>query len=341
MNRRNEDTLDEIIMQIASLNASEESVHRVTTSLVDQAIPIAEERRRSRQQFIERTIAIACIILVGIAAPIFLPTLTAGSANTFAAMQQHVQETQSVQYYEVIGETGIRLELNRLASMLEMIHIEMKAVGETEEPPHVVRMRKRIKHLEESLDKKTRVVVRRVAISGRYLQRTERWGEGTNSRHISNAETGVNITLYPFEKRCVVMKTQTVLNMKSGEKRTDPIKPAPERNLYAQIREIPEEEVIRVGPESIDGVFAQGYRQTTLKDGFEFVRTFWADRQTQLPVRIDAVVKRDGEIIGESSLTNFVFDQKLDPALFDTKPPKGYSVSEGGFMSLDPGESAE
>ena len=66
-------------------------------------------------------------------------------------------------------------------------------------------------------------------------------------------------------------------------------------------------------------------------------RTYWGDPETKLPRQIDIEYRSvDAENGGQAgTITNIVFDAHMDESLFSTDPPKGYTVSKGGYVSFE------
>lgn len=184
------------------------------------------------------------------------------------------------------------------------------------------------------------IVLRRVWIQGRYLKRDEQNPYGQKCVSISNAKTGENVSIDTAEKIFTVLETQTVLGMKSGEKSVTPITPTPSADFYASIASVPAENVRELPGKVLRGQEVVGFEQ--IDEGNErkatIVRTYWIDKVTKLPVQLEAIATMDGKVVGGSTISDFVFDQPIDPELFSMTPPEGYTVRKGGFMSLDPGK---
>ena len=64
-------------------------------------------------------------------------------------------------------------------------------------------------------------------------------------------------------------------------------------------------------------------------------RIYWVDTATKLPVRIDCSVTNNNPAAAAQKLVewmkyDFVFDAELDPKLFSTEAPEGFTVEKGG-----------
>ncbi len=352
MTQRNENTdahsfdLEDTTTEIAALTAPQESVDRVLTgvlvrtgSAADQKLPIS--RRASPHRTLAGGIALLSAVLVlGV---LVMNILLSGIA--FAQAQQQLEKTRSVQYVEFMHQEEAMRDLKHAENTL----LELKATAMEAKGPKVDRaqlqkqfqeqetkLRDYIQQLNTRLEKGEPIELRRVWILGRSLHRSEQTAYGSKSVHITDAETGESVSLRPDLKECVLMKTQTALNMQSGEKTVTSLGPNPARNFYSQFAEIPSDGVTSLGQRQIEGKTTVGFEQTDVLDGTLIRRTYWVDPETKLPIRFEVVASRGDIVIGGSTITNIVFDQKLDPGLFSTAPPEGYTVSEGGFMSLDP-----
>jgi hypothetical protein len=76
-----------------------------------------------------------------------------------------------------------------------------------------------------------------------------------------------------------------------------------------------------IGEREIGGVKAKGFR--VKQDGRP--STVWADPKTGAPLRVEMTAEIGGQTV-TVVMSDVVVDPKLDPALFDLKPPEGYEV---------------
>lgn len=332
-----------IIMEIAALTAPQESIDRVVASVLartgnaaDRMPPISKHPPH-RQMLITGIALASAMMLLGT----FIMNMQI-SGIAFAQAQQQLEKTLSVQYVEFMHPEEAKRTLPQLEKMLlELNATETNANFLNADPEqlqlHKAKLQDYIQQLSIQLKKGEPIELRRVWILGRSLHRAEQSEYGSKSVHITNSETGESITLRPDLKQCVLMKTQTVLNMQSGEKTVTSVGPNPARNFYSQFAEIPSEHVTSLGVRQIDGKAAVGFERTDNIQGSLIKRSYWVDPGTRLPIRLEAVASRNGIVIGGRTISNIVFDRNLDASLFSTTPPDGYVVSEEGFMSLDPG----
>lgn len=189
--------------------------------------------------------------------------------------------------------------------------------------------------LETRLNQALPIESKRVWIQGRYLERVEQSPYGSKMISISNAETGESVTLDVSNKLCTLMKTQTSIGMKSGEKTVTQLKPRPDADFYSSIAAIPSTGLRELPGKLINGKQTVGFEQVEQSTDTTFIHTYWIDKETRLPVQIDAVIKQGDTVVGGATRLHFVFDQPLDATMFSTIPPEGYTVREGGFLSLD------
>ena len=106
--------------------------------------------------------------------------------------------------------------------------------------------------------------------------------------------------------------TLTILYKIGGSKSPD---------MLAMLARMRDGESEKLGPRSIDGIEAKGFRTV---DPYNNI-TIWADIQTGLPVKIEVVhVKAKQKIV----MNQFDFETKLDDSLFLMTPPEGYELNE-------------
>lgn len=334
-------------MDVADINAPQESAHRVARGTLKATAPQSKSARRAVSRSRRTLVAVGAAVLVTCVVVLFALNFPSGNV-AFAQVQQQLESTQSLSYVEYLNEAGAKAKLREAENLLEMMTIEVEAMKEQgkdfdseQADQHMEKMRKYIPELKSKIENGDPVVERRVWIQGRFLHRTEHPGMGVSAVSITNAKTGESVTLDRERKSCTVLKTQTVLNMQTGEKKVTDLGPNPAANFYAAMTRIPPGAVTRVGQKIIDGKQVVGFQQTEDLHDYVVKRTYWIDKQTELPVRLEADVQRDGVVIRGSTIRDMVFDQKIDMAMFSTTPPKGYTVREGGLMGLDPGTPAD
>lgn len=178
----------------------------------------------------------------------------------------------------------------------------------------------------------------KVMILGKHLKRGEPL-DGNGSFSLQDMLSGRSIDVNPKKKTFTVMTKQLVLNGDTGEfvedRKIEP-KPRPEIDFYKDIKEIPEEAMQSVGEALVDGRLARGFKRVEKKSLETTTRVYWVDAKTNLPVRIElsrrSLHPRVKDV--DRVLTDFVFDEPLDPALFPTEAPEGYREREGGFTAL-------
>ncbi len=161
---------------------------------------------------------------------------------------------------------------------------------------------------------------------------------GENFVGIYDMKKGKQVVLFPDEKRFGVIQFEVSADP-DGEGGTSFrktfVKPHPETDYYAQIRNVPFEKAEKLGERTLDGKKAAGFRvveKTGGEDGTAdtWTRTYWVDPKTKLPIRIEISFQATTPGIGSSDfvLSDFIFDAPMDPSLFSTDPPEGYSVAK-------------
>jgi len=201
----------------------------------------------------------------------------------------------------------------------------------------------RLKHRIEDFRKKKRagepIESRRVQTLGRYLSRTESDTAKGKLISISNAATNRSISLSPDDMTCHVMKTQTTINMKTGEKKVVEIKPPTNLSfdISAEMAELPSKGVVTAGERIVDGKTLVGLHHVTDDDNGTWMRTYWVDPKSKLPEMIETTYRKRNSQISTWTRAKIVFNLPLDETLFSTDPPPGYQVEEGGFTSLEEG----
>jgi len=341
--------IEATIKEVTEMSVTQNTLDGVTSRVLQALHPTANVQpvQNASTTRLRAIIAIALASLSVVAA-IFLGSVPSSSV-AFAQTQRQVEKTQTVQYVEYMHEADARREIDRSKSMLKNIDTELAAITKDKDRSadeiatqqdrvHGMKqeMIKNIQKLEAALHSGKPIKHRQVLILGRYLQRVEQdeaWGKRID---ISNAQTGEEVLLELATKTFTRRKTQTVLGMKSGDKSVSSLKPRPEADFYAKFAAISTEKLAAIPEKQFDGVTVVGFQETEAFTYVMVVRTYWINKSTRLPVRIDAVATHEGAVVGGSSLANFVFDAPLDQALFSAEPPEGYTVQDGGFMSLDP-----
>ena len=361
------DLLEKHIMEVAEMNACTESLDRVCSNVL-QSLGGTTMKLRPPVVRKEKLRVFLTIVTVSLAVVVafFIVNHSATQNIAFAQVQEQVKQTKTVRYVEYMNETEARRQIQRARSMAEKTDQELAMVQQMlkdrpeqleqflkECPPGVepvkwVQQRadaakKRaeiaIESMERDLKSGAPIPARRVWIQGRFLQRVESDVRGRKLIDLFNAETGESATLYPDTKSFNLMKSQVSMEAQSGKKLLKEIKPLPDADLYSQITSLPVAELKSLPGKDIGGISAIGFEQTVpggSHNTADIVRTYWIDTKTRLPVRIEADVLLDGKIVAGGYCADFVFDEVFEPELFNMTPPEGYTVTEGGFLSIGP-----
>ena len=154
------------------------------------------------------------------------------------------------------------------------------------------------------------------------LERTEGIIEGqTVSIQIVDGQKGKVITLAP------AMKMAMVINLKDFPPEGNPFGRTFQglRELVADAQSGKAGKVERLGPKTIDGRTAEGFR---IQLGAIDVK-IWADPKTLLPIRVEQTTTEaaEGPKVG-IVMTDFMVNVPLDESLFAVDVPPGYTVQQ-------------
>ncbi len=358
------DLLEKAIKEVAEMNACPESLDRVCSNVL-QSLGGTTMKLRTPIVPTEKLRVFLTIATVSLSVVIAFFILNHSSTQNiaFAQVQEQVKQTKTVRYVEYMSEVEARRAIEQARSVAEKSDEEVVMMQQMlkDRPEHLEQFLKdrpsaiepaewvqqqadaakkraemAIESMERDLKTGTPIPARRVWIQGRYLQRVE---HARKQIGLFNAETGESVILHPDTKRCITMKSQTVLEMHSGKKRFKEIKPLPEADLYAQIASLPAAELKSLPEKDIGGISVIGFEQAVISGSHhaaDIVRTYWINKATRLPVRIEAVVLKDGNVVGGTYCTDFVFDEVFEPEFFNMSPPEDYTVTEGTFISIEP-----
>ncbi len=188
-------------------------------------------------------------------------------------------------------------------------------------------------------------IERRVMILGRYLMRAEtkvvapgdkleggaRWGaSAAHIISITDAKAGKSVHLIPEMKLFTRVQGYASVSPDDGSIKIEKIKPMPEADFYEQVRRFAAGKVEKLPEQMIDGKRAVGFRfvERGERTGKTLVRNIWVDPATKLPIRMEATYGSPrGPNDGDAMRSEFIWDAPLDPALFSTEPPEGYTVT--------------
>jgi outer membrane lipoprotein-sorting protein len=127
----------------------------------------------------------------------------------------------------------------------------------------------------------------------------------------------------------VISKTKTALvgSIKGGAE-LDRIK-----RMIDFLRSLPEKNPRQLGERQIEGVPVKGFELDSPAE----TTTVWAHATTGSPVRIEILHKNAQPGPQTEVMTNFKFDEKLDPKMFSVEPPKGYTVRQNAVIDVNAG----
>jgi len=98
---------------------------------------------------------------------------------------------------------------------------------------------------------------------------------------------------------------------------------------FAEIKRVLRKGGKELGTKTIDGVKAKGYR--TANDSMTM--EIWVDAETGMPVRMQTEMPQMGMKV---MMSDIEIVEKVDPALFSLKVPKGYTVQKQPAISMKP-----
>lgn len=270
--------------------------------------------RRTKMFRIARYSGIAAACLTLAVGGLWVGMVDRSAAVAFADVQAQVQKVQSAQYIERRLET--------IPAWQDLGPGAIRITGGDEYLP------------------------RRHLVLGRHLRRVEVLDPFGKQRsvHIYDARTGKSIYLRPSEKQAIFFTAQASRSATTGKVTETPIQPraAPEADLYGEIREIPAGAArqlpvkLFVGDTETVGFLWEQKRESNGETD-TWTRTYWIDPKTRLPLRIEISHRSTDKDVWPSDWvqSDFVFDEKLDEALFSTDAPAGYKVEEQKIHSLE------
>jgi outer membrane lipoprotein-sorting protein len=156
-------------------------------------------------------------------------------------------------------------------------------------------------------------------------ERTETTVEGATSIQIVDGGKDQSLVLIP------ATKTAMVINVKNAPPEQGPFGRTFQglRELVAQAERGKAEKVERLGPTTIDGRPAEGFR---IEVGAVDVK-IWADPTTLLPVRVEQTAEPAGGTKTRIVMTDFQVNVDLEASLFSLDLPPGYTLQQ--TMELD------
>ncbi len=124
-----------------------------------------------------------------------------------------------------------------------------------------------------------------------------------------------------------------MVDLKRKTAHVSPIRGGEGKDMAAEkierLRKLSEEDSRSLGEKAIDGVAAKGFEITQDNE----VTTVWADIATGTPVRIEFLQKNFPTGLVLETWTNIKLDEPLDPVLFSTEPPAGFTTQP--FLPMD------
>jgi outer membrane lipoprotein-sorting protein len=188
--------------------------------------------------------------------------------------------------------------------------------------------------------KDSRQVTTHVMTLGDLQGRKESTAKVGDQRHwiiINDAIRGKMLVIFPEKKAYQLL---TIFTPKSGDGKLETgEKTLNFKTIFDELLRAPADSVKRLPEQTIDGKTVVGFVTEKEEKAGRLVatsrRTYWIDPKAKLPIRIEATWRSKNPEIKDDDgiISDFVFDAPLDPALFSTDPPKG-------FTNLSPQEVA-
>jgi outer membrane lipoprotein-sorting protein len=246
--------------------------------------------------------------------------------------------------FQIARYSGVTAALALLAVGVWSLVIDRSAGLAFAEVQEQVKKARTVQYIETRTDPQPdggapKVSEQRHLILGRYLQRTETLDRNGQPDSISiiDAEHGTHVVIEPKVKRFVILSTQVETDFEGTNQTETEFKPSTEADIYKVIREIPAQ-AKPVPEKMIDNRRLLGFVFEEHGGGYHWKRTYWVDAESKLPVRIEISARSDDKRLGPSDWvqTGFVFDEKLDAALFSTTPPADFQVETQKLLGIRP-----
>ena len=261
----------------------------------------------------------------------------------FSDVQASVYKVRTVQYLRVFSsnvpipraegpETAEGPPIPSREDLEERIRVLRKRLSdETADARKRRETAAELKRLEPFLEKDagTLLCVSWTRISGANRQRDETIfpsAAGMPELEIFNGRLGKHMLFDRDAKQAMTVSTFAVVQGTERQVHVDS-----SADFFRDILEVPEDRAIRLPEKTIDGKRTVGFR--TISDDNSLTKTWWVDRETRLPVRIEW--DQNGaspEPSVESDLlstkvvfSDFTYDEAIDDSLFDVSVPDGYT----------------
>jgi outer membrane lipoprotein-sorting protein len=163
---------------------------------------------------------------------------------------------------------------------------------------------------------------------GHSLGRWEGTAGGDLGRSITIIDKKQTLSIFPDKKAYVVFEH---VDIPADGKDDSREKGFTWNETFDELLRAPAESVKRLPEKTIDSKTAVGFATERKEKTDRFVTTlrstYWIDTKTKLPIRVEYATHSTNPAIKDSEglVSDFVFDAPLDPALFSTEPPKGYT----------------
>ena len=170
--------------------------------------------------------------------------------------------------------------------------------------------------------------VRHMILGDSLATRSEGTAGTDLGRYVETIDENRSLTVFPEKKGYVLFP---FVHSAGGTEHDSSEKKHTWRGIFDELLRKPADSMKRLPEKVVDGKSAVGFVTEREEKTGRFVttsrRTYWIDTKTKLPVRIDVTTRSTNPETKDvdGSLSDFVFDAPLAPALFSTEPPKGYT----------------
>lgn len=173
----------------------------------------------------------------------------------------------------------------------------------------------------------------RVKILDRHLQITEVIGL-PGMYDLIDSQAGRFITVDTTNKIYREIKTKVTIDQRTGMRTESKMKVPAHVDFYKNITSFPEDTFRHIGSGWVGPRRADRFQRVYVNGLTTRTVSIWVDPQSRLPLHVEIRLRSKDPAVEDVdfTFTDFVYDQALDPAQFDTNPPEGYRVVDGEFI---------
>lgn len=324
-----------------------ETLSRINVSAVDS----------SQQTLSRRAWSLMVVAAAGLLIAFFLPTISSNPRSSiFSEVQSRVQSIQSLSFVQVSysvpqntnhGETEDANAEEELSSTLSFA----QARGATTSRPTVrdtlATLKSRLSGADgiERADLETQIkllgslvdspnanrieTVQWVRIKEKHLQRIDDIHPYHNLHFVIDAKANMRVVFDHNLKQKRILSSQVLIDRDTGEETEQQVQLTPTIDFFRQFQALPADATDLPEKRSINGQDAIGFQTREEHEG-TWLRTYWVNPETYLPIEIVTEFKSDKPQLSSATWmrNQFTFDQNMDASLFSTDTPEGYSAKE-------------